>query len=209
VQKAVDQHTPRALSKGERFRVLERGGFRCVYCGRRPPEVVLHVDHAVSKKNGGGNDDENLVSACSDCNLGKSSKSADTAALPLSSAVAGQTHQLVGKFVLLVGADGRMKRQARVETVYGALTTIRWFSFWTSLPSTQSYVETSEILKPECDGGRWRIFASHHDWMLACSRDLTEGWRQGIWRNQDAFEDWYRASFSSDGTPKPDGFVPH
>src|SRR5262249_12475071 len=28
-----------------RFEVFRRDDFRCTYCGRKPPEVVLHVDH--------------------------------------------------------------------------------------------------------------------------------------------------------------------
>ena len=59
------------LSKKERFEVLARCGFSCVYCGRRPPEVVLHVDHGLPVAAGGTNDGENLVAACFDCNTGK------------------------------------------------------------------------------------------------------------------------------------------
>lgn len=60
-----------------RFEVLKRDHFRCQYCGRAAPEIVLHVDHVVPLKNGGKTDVLNLVSACVDCNLGK-------AAVPLS-----------------------------------------------------------------------------------------------------------------------------
>ena len=56
--------TPRPpISKRQRFRVLSRDGFRCTYCGQRPPAVVLHVDHVVSLVDGGSNDDANLVGA--------------------------------------------------------------------------------------------------------------------------------------------------
>jgi hypothetical protein len=47
------------------------------YCGSHPPKVVLHVDHMLAVANGGGNDMDNLITACSGCNLGK-------AAVPLS-----------------------------------------------------------------------------------------------------------------------------
>lgn len=55
-----------------RFAVLERDHFTCLYCGRRPPEVVLEVDHVLARANGGTDDGTNLVTACRDCNGGKS-----------------------------------------------------------------------------------------------------------------------------------------
>jgi hypothetical protein len=64
----------KALTKGQRFDVFNRDGFTCQYCGSTPPSVVLHVDHVVSVANGGTNDDENLITACEDCNLGKGTK---------------------------------------------------------------------------------------------------------------------------------------
>lgn len=56
-----------------KFRILERDGFRCVYCGRTSYEdaVKLHLDHIVPKSNGGADTAGNLVTACQDCNLEK------------------------------------------------------------------------------------------------------------------------------------------
>jgi hypothetical protein len=62
------------LSARTRFAVLERDGFCCHYCGRAAPDVVLHVDHIVAKANGGTDDEDNLIAACVDCNLGKATK---------------------------------------------------------------------------------------------------------------------------------------
>jgi len=57
-----------------RFRVLQRDGFRCHYCGRpgTAPGVVLHVDHVVPLAAGGTSTEHNLVTACEECNLGTS-----------------------------------------------------------------------------------------------------------------------------------------
>jgi hypothetical protein len=55
-----------------RIAVLARDGYRCVYCGRRPPDVQLEADHVVPRAQGGTGTDTNLVSACQDCNGGKS-----------------------------------------------------------------------------------------------------------------------------------------
>lgn len=60
------------LSKKLRFRVLERAGFKCHYCGRKPPDVELHVDHVEAEALGGNSTEANLVAACADCNHGKS-----------------------------------------------------------------------------------------------------------------------------------------
>lgn len=59
-----------------RFRVLQRDGFRCTYCGRSARDgAVLHVDHVVPVAGGGQTTEDNLVAACDACNLGKSASS--------------------------------------------------------------------------------------------------------------------------------------
>lgn len=64
-----------AISKRLRFEILRRDGFRCYYCGTRGNETSdgLTIDHVVAVALGGTDDPENLVSACADCNAGKSS----------------------------------------------------------------------------------------------------------------------------------------
>lgn len=64
----------RNLSRRLRFAVLYRDAFTCQYCGRQPPEVTLHVDHRNPFSLGGENSMENLVTACGECNLGKSNR---------------------------------------------------------------------------------------------------------------------------------------
>lgn len=61
----------RRVTAQARFLILQRDGFACRYCGRRPPEVILHVDHVQPWSKGGPDDPSNLVTACRDCNLGK------------------------------------------------------------------------------------------------------------------------------------------
>jgi len=65
----------KSIGKGQRFNIFRRDGFTCRYCGAQPPEVVLEIDHVVPVSAGGGNDDDNLVTACWRCNHGKSAKS--------------------------------------------------------------------------------------------------------------------------------------
>lgn len=63
-----------ALQKKTRFEVFKRDGFKCQYCGNCPPNVVLQVDHINPVANGGENDIDNLITACFDCNSGKSDR---------------------------------------------------------------------------------------------------------------------------------------
>lgn len=60
------------ISKRLRFEIYKRDKFTCVYCGRSVPEVVLTLDHVEAHASGGADDATNLVTACWDCNAGKS-----------------------------------------------------------------------------------------------------------------------------------------
>ena len=64
----------KAISKKTRFDVFKRDGFVCQYCGAHPPMAVLEVDHIHPVSQGGGNSMDNLVTACFDCNRGKSDR---------------------------------------------------------------------------------------------------------------------------------------
>jgi hypothetical protein len=68
-----------AISKRLRFEILRRDNHACRYCGQSAPDVMLHVDHVVPVALGGADEPENLVTACVDCNTGKSSTPVDAA----------------------------------------------------------------------------------------------------------------------------------
>lgn len=58
-----------------RWSVLERDGFRCVYCGLSAVNGgVLHIDHVIPEKRGGKTVASNLVASCETCNVGKGSR---------------------------------------------------------------------------------------------------------------------------------------
>lgn len=56
-----------------KWQVHVRDGFRCVACGKNPPQhgVTLHADHIVPWADGGKTILENLQTLCEPCNLGK------------------------------------------------------------------------------------------------------------------------------------------
>lgn len=59
------------ISKKMRFEVFKRDSFKCQYCGRSSPDVVLEADHIVPVAEGGKTDLLNLITSCRDCNRGK------------------------------------------------------------------------------------------------------------------------------------------
>jgi len=64
----------RAIPQSIRFEVFKRDSFKCQYCGRSAPDVLLHIDHIHPVAKGGDNDISNLITACIDCNIGKGCK---------------------------------------------------------------------------------------------------------------------------------------
>lgn len=51
--------------------VLERDGYKCVYCGAAE---ALALDHVMPQSRGGSDEPENLVAACKSCNSRKSDR---------------------------------------------------------------------------------------------------------------------------------------
>lgn len=76
--KPTDKRRRPNMPDGLRWRVFERDGFRCRYCGRHRDQLeegeYLHADHVVPVSRGGKTLEANLVCACTACNLGKSDR---------------------------------------------------------------------------------------------------------------------------------------
>lgn len=66
------------ISRRLRFEILRRDGYTCRYCGAKAPDVTLSVDHVIPTALGGGDEPNNLVTACTPCNSGKTSLSPDS-----------------------------------------------------------------------------------------------------------------------------------
>lgn len=65
----------KSMSLRNRFNVFKRDEFKCKYCGRGVPDVILEVDHIVPVSKGGDNSQNNLITSCFDCNRGKGAES--------------------------------------------------------------------------------------------------------------------------------------
>ena len=62
------------ISPRTRFKVLNRDGYKCQYCGQTSDNTVLEIDHIIPRAEGGTNSIDNLITSCRICNLGKSNK---------------------------------------------------------------------------------------------------------------------------------------
>jgi len=66
-----------SIGKKLRFEVFKRDSFKCQYCGKAAPNVVLNVDHIKPVSKGGNNNILNLITSCFACNSGKSNRNLD------------------------------------------------------------------------------------------------------------------------------------
>jgi 5-methylcytosine-specific restriction endonuclease McrA len=73
-QPTKENKPKRNITLKVRMQVLKRDSLKCVYCGRKSPEVSLEVDHIIPFSKGGSNHISNLQTLCFDCNRGKSNR---------------------------------------------------------------------------------------------------------------------------------------
>lgn len=66
-----------SVSKRLRFEILRRDNHACRYCGATAAEGPLTIDHVLAVALGGTDEASNLVTACKDCNAGKTSTTVD------------------------------------------------------------------------------------------------------------------------------------
>ncbi|NNG04185.1 MAG: HNH endonuclease [Inquilinus sp.] len=78
-----------------RFNVFLRDRFSCQYCGDRYPTPELTFDHVVPRSRGGRTSWENVVTACSTCNLRKGNRMPQTCGItPLNAPAQPTTFEL-------------------------------------------------------------------------------------------------------------------
>lgn len=82
----MNEHTVerKPIGNSLRFKVFNRDRFTCKYCGKQSgADVILEIDHVIPVVKGGTNDIHNLVTACFECNRGKSKKIIDASSVEI------------------------------------------------------------------------------------------------------------------------------
>ncbi|MGX6508264.1 HNH endonuclease [Rhodococcus sp. SJ-2] len=119
-----------AVSKRLRYEILRRDNHACRYCGATAPEVKLTVDHVTPIALGGSDEPSNLVTACVDCNSGKSSSSADSPIVEdvdYKAALWGHARELVARR-MLVDLDERSRMEEHFFDEWEAARPNAWRS---------------------------------------------------------------------------------
>lgn len=104
-----------AIGKTLRFEIFKRDGFVCQYCGAHPPDVVLECDHIIAVAAGGTDDEDNLITACFNCNRGKAARDLNVSPMPLdqkAALVAEREAQLQGYQEIMQRKRDRLEDEA-------------------------------------------------------------------------------------------------
>ena len=145
------------ISKGLRFDVLNRDGFKCRYCGASQKDgATLHIDHVKPVALGGRNEITNLVTACAECNLGKSAKTL-TQKTPETAGVQKPSKT----FGLSFNPDGRAHWQFVIEQMSEHAAKITLFSWISGDPNGTEHV-SRDFLSTRC-----QLFADHASFIAA------------------------------------------
>ncbi|MCW0235261.1 MAG: HNH endonuclease [Ferrovibrio sp.] len=153
------------MPQGLRFNVLRRDEFRCTYCGRESPEVVLHVDHVKAAALGGTDDMGNLTTSCSECNQGKGVKDVD-----VSPRERGSLDGLIGMYGHSLDADGKIHWQFKViRSVGNDAYAVQLFSWICGAPTDVKIIDTEVLRSSTC-----RLYGTRQAWMAAA--DLATDW---------------------------------
>lgn len=126
-----------------RFEVFRRDSFTCRYCGRKTPQVILEVDHVIPVAEGGGDELENLVTSCWECNNGKGAGLLDT--LTPEADVHDKTVLLAEREMQLreynaVRGEIRKREDSEIDLVLQA-----WEDMWPGKTEPEYYLEPSRI----------------------------------------------------------------
>lgn len=139
-----------ALSVRRRFEVFKRDDFTCRYCGRKSPAVVLEVDHIQPVCEGGCDDEINLVTACWECNRGKSG-------VPLADVMTGEDPH--DKAIELLE---RERQLGEYNTVLARARAIREEDTWALVrywKEEQGYTDEQELMTIARNDYRWLMSA--------------------------------------------------
>jgi hypothetical protein len=138
-----------SVSTRIRFEVFKRDRFTCAYCGKHPPDVLLEVDHVIPRAAGGSDDIENLVTACWECNNGKSDRLLDEGSRPRVSA-----RTVAALEERLAQAKAYMELQGQLSTVADAMVN-RLVEMWAKAFGARDVEEDGKRYWRLEGGGSW------------------------------------------------------
>lgn len=115
------------LTKKTRFEIFKRDLFTCQYCGRRPPDVVLEVDHIIPRADNGTDDPDNLTTSCSDCNRGKSDRPLEKTLPIVDEMQRLETIQEMSERAVLLKSQVTTASELRAEEDKAIATLIQWY----------------------------------------------------------------------------------
>lgn len=112
-----------SINKRDRFEIFKRDSFTCQYCGKTPPDVMLEIDHINPKSRGGKDDINNYITACFDCNRGKSNIALTTIpnSLSINLKILKEKEAQLGEYNKFIQKiEGRIQREiAEVDNIFG------------------------------------------------------------------------------------------
>lgn len=164
----------KSMSKKLRFEAFKRDGFQCQYCGNVPPRVTLELDHIDPVANGGNNEIDNLITACFDCNRGKS----DRLLTSIPQSVNEKAEVLAEREEQLIAYQGIIRqRQARLQIEIDQVSDIytefvpEYELSATARMTVQRFIERLGVIEVEeamrISGNRW-IYADKKIFKYFC-----------------------------------------
>ncbi|MGV0634473.1 HNH endonuclease [Mycolicibacillus trivialis] len=142
-----------AVSKRLRYEILRRDNHQCRYCGATAPGTPLTIDHVIPVALGGTDEPANLVTACRDCNAGKTSSSPDNTLVETVSDDALRWAKAMER-----AANERAQERQQAADTHGQFIT-EWEAW------TNSYGKTTPIP---------RSWPATVDQLLAAGLDMTD-----------------------------------
>lgn len=158
------------IGKTVRFEIFKRDKFTCQYCGAHPPAVILEVDHIVPVAEGGGNEDENLVTSCFNCNRGKAARL--LTAVPKSLAdkaaeVAEREEQLRGYTEIMAAKRDRVEAEVwsafkywrgQTKTTHNKFNSMKRFIFHLGIYEVLDAIDIAMASEISDSEREWRYF---------------------------------------------------
>lgn len=145
------------IPQGLRFDVFRRDNFACIYCGATSPGVALECDHKLAVSKGGLDTFDNLVTACFNCNRGKSAKDVQHNPAPVP-ANGDPLKGLWGHSIV----NGDVEWQFYIKGAVGDGHAIQLFSWLDGRPTDVKVIKTADLT-----GDGYKLYSSEQEWLHA------------------------------------------